>query len=115
MSTPLASRSETLSKNTRPISFSGMNVSQVKSKLKAQLEDKEKLLEKVGKSQISRNALIKQADVIRKEIQFLEQYNEREELPTPIRSKLENLANEFQYLKSSKVILLFLSIDLFLW
>jgi hypothetical protein len=101
--TPMASRSETLSKQKRPIIFSGMNVNQVKLKLAAQLDDKEKLLEKAGTSQISRNAFLKQRDVIRKEIQQLNRYSQDDELPTEIRSRLEDLANEFQFLKSSEV------------
>ncbi|CEP15628.1 hypothetical protein [Parasitella parasitica] len=79
-----------------------MNVNQVKLELAAQLEDKEKLLGKTGTSQISRNALIKQADVIRKELLVLNQYEQQDELPDDIRSKLEDLANEVQSLKSSK-------------
>ena len=97
------SLSETMAKQKRPISFSGMNVRQVKSELTAQLNDKEKLLGKSGTSQISRNALIKQTDVIKKEILDLNQYEQEDELPDEIRSKLEGLANEVQFLKSSKV------------
>lgn len=105
MSTPTSSLSEKVSRQKRPISFSGMNVKQVKSQLAAQLDDKEKILERIGTSQISRNALIKQSDDIRKEISRLNKYDQNEELPLEIQSKLEGLANEFQYLKSSKVSL----------
>lgn len=101
----MTSLSETAKRQKRPISFSGMNVDQVKSQLTSQLEEKEKLLSKVGTSQISRNALIKQSDVIRKELARLNHYSQEEELPDEIRSKLEDLANEFQYLKSSKSVL----------
>lgn len=90
-------------KQKRPISFVGMNVNQVKTELTAQLNDKEKVLGKIGTSQISRNALIKQTDTIRKELLDLNRYSQDEELPIQIRSKLEDLANEFQYLKSAKV------------
>jgi hypothetical protein len=103
MSTPTTSLSEKVSRQKRPISFSGMNVNQVKSQLAAQLDDKERILERIGTSQISRNALIKQTDVIRKEILHLNRFDQDKELPTEIQSKLEGLANEFQYLKSSKV------------
>ncbi|KAI9257818.1 hypothetical protein EDC94DRAFT_522094 [Helicostylum pulchrum] len=102
MSTLSSSLSETVGKQRRPISFSGMSANQVKAQLITQLAEKEKLLEKFGKSQISRNALIKQSDVINNEIQHLNQYNQEEELPIEIQSKLEDLANEFQYLKTSK-------------
>lgn len=103
MSTPTSSLSEKVSRQKRPISFSGMNANQVKSQLAAQLDDKEKILERIGTSQISRNALIKQSDDIRKEILQLNKFDQDEELPLEIQSKLEGLANEFQYLKSSKV------------
>lgn len=98
-----SSLSETVMKQKRPISFVGMNVNQVKTELTAQLNDKEKVLGKIGTSQISRNALIKQTDTIRKELLDLNRYSQDEELPIQIRSKLEDLANEFQYLKSAKV------------
>ena len=47
--------------------------------------------------------MIKQTDVIRKEILDLNRYEQEDELPDEIRSKLEGLANEVQFLKSSKV------------
>lgn len=103
MSIPQTSLSETISRK-RPISFSGMNVNQVKLELTAQLNDKEKLIGKIGTSQITRNALLKQTEVIRKELKDLNEYEQGEELPDDIRSKLEDLANEVQFLKSSKVI-----------
>ncbi|KAK4511169.1 uncharacterized protein ATC70_012382 [Mucor velutinosus] len=104
MSKPTAtnSLSETMSKQKRPISFFGMNVNQVKSELTAQLNDKEKMLSRVGTSQISRNALIKQTDVIRKELLDLNRFKQEDELPDDLRLKLEGLANEVQFLKSSK-------------
>ncbi|KAF1800007.1 hypothetical protein FB192DRAFT_1286028 [Mucor lusitanicus] len=104
MSKPTAtnSLSETMSKQKRPISFSGMNVHQVKSELTAQLNDKEKMLGRGGTSQISRNALIKQTDVIRKELLDLNRFEQEDELPDDLRLKLEGLANEVQFLKSSK-------------
>lgn len=76
------------------ISFSGMNVSQVKLELTAQLHDKETLLGKIGTSQIARNALIKQTEVLRKELLNLNQYQDDADLPAEIKSKLEVLANE---------------------
>lgn len=103
MSTPMTSLSETSRRQKRPISFSGMNADQVRAQLTSQLEEKEKLLSQAGASQISRNALSKQRDVIKKELARLNQYSQEEELPNEILSKLEDLANEFQYLKSSKV------------
>lgn len=103
MTTPTKSLSETVRRQKRPISFSGMNVVQVKTQLNSQLEEKEKLIAKAGTSQISRNALIKQSDVIKKELVRLNNYSQEEELPDEVRSKLEDLANEFQYLKTSKV------------
>ncbi|KAL9559682.1 hypothetical protein MBANPS3_000305 [Mucor bainieri] len=100
---PTSSLSEAMSsKPKRPISFSGMNVNQVKSELTAQLNDKEKMLGRVGTSQISRNALIKQTDVIRKELLDLNRFQQEDELPDDLRLKLEGLANEVQFLKSSK-------------
>lgn len=110
MSIPQPSLSETILKK-RPISFSGKNVNQVKLELTAQLNDKEKLLGKEGTSQITRNALLKQTEVIKKELIQLNKYEQEEELPEEIRSKLEGLANEVQFLKSSKVnIILHISI-----
>ncbi|CAO3648442.1 unnamed protein product [Mucor fragilis] len=100
--TAISSLSETTSKQKRPISFSGMNVNQVKSELTAQLNDKEKILGRAGTSQISRNALIKQTDVIRKELLDLNRFEQEDELPDDLRLKLEGLANEVQFLKSSK-------------
>ncbi|EPB89506.1 hypothetical protein HMPREF1544_03589 [Mucor circinelloides 1006PhL] len=79
-----------------------MNVNQVKSELTAQLNDKEKILGRAGTSQISRNALIKQTDVIRKELLDLNRFEQEDELPDDLRLKLEGLANEVQFLKSSK-------------
>lgn len=105
MSTPMTSLSETSRRQKRPISFSGMNADQVRAQLTSQLEEKEKLLSQAGASQISRNALSKQRDVIKKELARLNQYSQEEELPNEILSKLEDLANEFQYLKSSKSIM----------
>ncbi|KAL7321735.1 hypothetical protein PS15m_001473 [Mucor circinelloides] len=104
MSKPTAtnSLSEAMSRQKRPISFSGMNVHQVKSELTAQLNDKEKILGRAGTSQISRNALIKQTDVIRKELLDLNRFEQEDELPDDLRLKLEGLANEVQFLKSSK-------------
>lgn len=105
MSTPPSlSLSETVGKHKRPISFSGMNVNQVKQHLAIQVAEKERLLEKFSSSQIARNALIKQADAIHREILHLnQQYNPQDKLPIEIQSKLEDLSNEFQYLKNSKV------------
>lgn len=77
-------------------------MNQVKSELAAQLNDKEKMLGRVGTSQISRNALIKQTDVIRKELLDLNRFEQEDELPDDLRLKLEGLANEVQFLKSSK-------------
>jgi hypothetical protein len=95
--------SDTVIKQKKPISFDGMNVNQVKTELSAQLNDKEKMLGKIGTSQISRNALIKQTDIIRRELLDLNRYQQEDQLPIEVRTKLEDLANEFQYLKSSKV------------
>jgi hypothetical protein len=89
-------------KQKRPISFVGMNVNQVKTELTTQLNNKENMLSKVGTSQISRNALIKQTDTIRKELLDLNRYPQEDQLPDQVRSKLEDLANEFQYLKVKK-------------
>lgn len=86
-----------------------MNVNQVKSELTAQLNDKEKILGRAGTSQISRNALIKQTDVIRKELLDLNRFEQEDELPDDLRLKLEGLANEVQFLKSSKVSVRLLS------
>lgn len=94
---------QNVSKSNRPISFVGMNVNQVKSELAAQLSNQEQLLAKLGTSQISRNAFLKQSDMIRKELQDLNKYNQQDELPTEIREKLETLANEFQHIKATKV------------
>lgn len=94
---------QNVSKSNRPISFVGMNVNQVKSELAAQLSNQEQLLAKLGTSQISRNAFLKQSDMIRKELQDLNKYNQQDELPTEIREKLEALANEFQHIKATKV------------
>ncbi|CEG63231.1 hypothetical protein RMATCC62417_00408 [Rhizopus microsporus] len=93
---------QNVSKSNRPISFVGMNVNQVKSELAAQLSNQEQLLAKLGTSQISRNAFLKQSDMIRKELQDLNKYNQQDELPTEIREKLETLANEFQHIKATK-------------
>ncbi|KAL4214367.1 hypothetical protein AB4K20DRAFT_1880040 [Rhizopus microsporus] len=93
---------QNVSKSSRPISFVGMNVNQVKSELAAQLSNQEQLLAKLGTSQISRNAFLKQSDMIRKELQDLNKYNQQDELPTEIREKLETLANEFQHIKATK-------------
>jgi hypothetical protein len=87
----------------RPISFQNMKVNQVKAELAAQLQDKDELINKSGTSQISRNALIKQSDLIRRELDDLQHFNQEEELPFDLQTKLEDLANEFQYLKNNKV------------
>ncbi|RCI03389.1 hypothetical protein CU098_000520, partial [Rhizopus stolonifer] len=102
MSKLLKSPSGTDLKQKRPISFAGMTANQVKLELTAQLNNKEKVLEKANASPISKNALTKQTDRIRKEILSLDQYKHGDPLPTDIRSKLENLANEFQDMKGMK-------------
>lgn len=76
------------------ISFSEMNVKQARLQLTAQLHDKETLLGKIGTSQITRNALIKQTELLRKELLELSQYDEEDKVPEEIESR---------YLKIQKV------------
>ncbi|KAI9486371.1 MAG: hypothetical protein EXX96DRAFT_516368 [Benjaminiella poitrasii] len=101
MPKPISSPYETASQLKNPISFSGLTVNQVKLELTDQLNEKEKVLKKTGTNPLSRNALIQQTEVIKKELLDLNQYDQEQELPLEIRSKLENLANKFQYLKST--------------
>ncbi|KAI8877170.1 hypothetical protein K501DRAFT_230742 [Backusella circina FSU 941] len=97
-----ASLSDQPARKGRPISFQNMKVNQVKAELAAQLHDKDEVINKAGTSQISRNALIKQSDLIRRELNELQHFNQEEELPIDLQNKLEGLANEFQYLKNNK-------------
>lgn len=103
MSRLLKKSSGTDLKQKRPVSFAGKSIQQVKLELTAQLNEKEKALEKTGMSPISRNALIKQTEAIKTEINALDGYQKEDELPTDVRLKLEDLANEFQGLKGTKV------------
>ncbi|KAG1456088.1 hypothetical protein G6F46_007849 [Rhizopus delemar] len=94
---------QNVSKSSRPISFVGMNIHQIKSELNAQLDNQEQLLEKSA-SPISRNAIIKQTGVLRKELKGLNKYNQQDEIPEELRLKLETLANEFQQIKTTKAL-----------
>ncbi|KAI8365667.1 hypothetical protein EDC96DRAFT_509460 [Choanephora cucurbitarum] len=102
MSRLLKKSSGTDLKQKRSVSFAGKSIQQVKLELTAQLNEKEKALEKTGMSPISRNALIKQTEAIKAEINALDGYQKEDELPTDVRLKLEDLANEFQGLKGTK-------------
>ncbi|KAG1133783.1 hypothetical protein G6F42_001119 [Rhizopus arrhizus] len=94
---------QNVSKSSRPISFVGMNIHQIKSELNAQLDNQEELLEKSA-SPISRNAIMKQTGVLRKELKGLNKYNQQDEIPEELRLKLETLANEFQQIKTTKAL-----------
>ncbi|KAG1141903.1 hypothetical protein G6F37_007959 [Rhizopus arrhizus] len=94
---------QNVSKSSRPISFVGMNIHQIKSELNAQLDNQEQLLEKSA-SPMSRNAIMKQTGVLRKELKGLNKYDQQDEVPEELRLKLETLANEFQQIKTTKAL-----------
>ncbi|KAG0837047.1 hypothetical protein G6F16_005756 [Rhizopus arrhizus] len=86
-----------------PVSFVGMNVNQVKLELAAQLSSQEQFVASLGAtSQISKNAILKQLDVIKRELQDMDEYNQNDELPTDLRVRLEAVANELQHIKATK-------------
>ncbi|KAI8393448.1 uncharacterized protein BYT42DRAFT_609242 [Radiomyces spectabilis] len=84
----------------RRISFVGMKINQVKTELESQLQDKERLLGSIPTNGISKNALLKQTAEIRQTIQDLNALDEDDELPATSRNQLENLASEFQFVKT---------------
>ncbi|KAG0165211.1 hypothetical protein DFQ28_009087 [Apophysomyces sp. BC1034] len=83
-----------------PMSFSGLKIDEVIAELKDQLDNKELLLSNMNSNGISRNALLKQTAEIRQRIHDLNQMDNEDELSTADRRRLENLANEFHFVKN---------------
>jgi hypothetical protein len=93
------------------ISFSDLNVKTIKEELTKQLESKERLFGELGGGGISRNVLQRQI----KRLEDIEQMDEREEIDSDHRMKLQSLERELSAFKVFIVFLLIACHPIFLW
>ncbi|KAM3589008.1 hypothetical protein VKS41_001434 [Umbelopsis sp. WA50703] len=84
------------------ISFSDLNVKTIKEELTKQLESKERLFGELGGGGISRNVLQRQIKQIKERLEDIEQMDEREEIDSDHRMKLQSLERELSAFKSEQ-------------
>ncbi|KAI8979859.1 hypothetical protein BDF20DRAFT_872100 [Mycotypha africana] len=95
-------RQRTTAPVAAPSPLSGTRVYQLQSSLSAKLHEKNQALEQLQLSPITRKALVQQSELIKKELNNLNQYDKELEVSEELRFKLELLTNELHTVKGSK-------------